>query len=415
MAGVRHGNGVRTGHGTNSTVYQAPGNGTLQATTEANSNRICRTPGTWSGLWVRVSANTFSSATLTIRFRKNSANGNQVVSFGAGVTGIIEDLVNTDAVVSGDNFTISYSTPAGGSGSADIRGVHLTFTDTSPLHTTYVMTGSRGSTGRAFTTASQTSFYAFGQDAFENTNEEAEYEMKFRTPTKVKNLFVRALSNARTTDTIVRTRKNGADGAVSVTFGSGVSGVLEDVSNVESYEPGDRGNLAYVLGTGTGTWALGVNSVDAVTVSGVAHYNNNSGSTLLAGATNYQGLTGALSQITTETFVGLKAIADATWRGLGAYLRTNAATADSTIRSRRNAANGNMFVTFGAGVTGLLEDLTNTDEVIAGDLIDYRVIVGTGGDIGLRILYSALTKERTATFPHNAGHRPYPYRPGVPR
>lgn len=62
---------------------------------------------------------------------------------------------------------------------------------------------------------------------------------------------------------------------------------------------------------------------------------------------------------------------------LAVYVASNDCAA-STVRLRRNGANGNLTIAVGASATGWFEDLTNSDLVAAGDDIAYAFTVGAG-------------------------------------
>lgn len=66
-------------------------------------------------LQCNISSNTVS-ANSTLRFRKNSGNGNQVVTITASTTGVFQDTTNTDFVQDSDE--INYQLVTGGSGTS---------------------------------------------------------------------------------------------------------------------------------------------------------------------------------------------------------------------------------------------------------------------------------------------------------
>src|SRR3990167_7824688 len=57
----------------------------------------------------------------------------------------------------------------------------------------------------------------------------------------------------------------------------------------------------------------------------------------------------------------------------------NTATANSTVRVRKNGANGNQLVTIPSATTGVFEDNVNTDAVAAGDEVAYETVRGGTG------------------------------------
>jgi hypothetical protein len=68
--------------------------------------------------------------------------------------------------------------------------------------------------------------------------------------------------------------------------------------------------------------------------------------------------------------------APVTKKNLIVFARTNAGPGTNTVRSRKNAANGNMAVTIGSTLTGVFEDTTNSDSVVAGDVWNYQCDAG---------------------------------------
>lgn len=63
------------------------------------------------------------------------------------------------------------------------------------------------------------------------------------------------------------------------------------------------------------------------------------------------------------------------------YVRvvTNTVTATSTIRLRKNSANGNSAVSIGSSATGEFEDSSGTDAVAANDLVCFQRVIGATG------------------------------------
>ncbi len=70
-----------------------------------------------------------------------------------------------------------------------------------------------------------------------------------------------------------------------------------------------------------------------------------------------------------------------TIRGLSIVVATNATTANSTCRTRINGANGNQLITIPSATTGNFQDTTNSDSVVASDLVCTTVVNGGGGTI----------------------------------
>ncbi|GAH77518.1 unnamed protein product, partial [marine sediment metagenome] len=101
------------------TQYSTVLGGFELAAAEIDAQLLLRQASTLSNLRAYCSINTLDGAS-TLRLRINGANGNQVLNIGAGTTGDFEDIVNTDAVVSGDRIAHCLTT-AGTAGSLGIN------------------------------------------------------------------------------------------------------------------------------------------------------------------------------------------------------------------------------------------------------------------------------------------------------
>jgi hypothetical protein len=81
---------------------------------------------------------------------------------------------------------------------------------------------------------------------------------------------------------------------------------------------------------------------------------------------------------------------------------SNTVTAASTIRTRKNGANGSQSISVGSSATGLFQDTTNSDTVAATDKINYQLVVGgTGTSITVRFAATNFTAT-TGTVIHYA-------------
>lgn len=83
---------------------------------------------TVSDLSIYVSANT-RSTTNTLRFRKNTANGSQVVAVTAGTTGLVRDTTHTDSLAIDDLFNTQIVSGSGG-GNFTIINIQMTLSST---------------------------------------------------------------------------------------------------------------------------------------------------------------------------------------------------------------------------------------------------------------------------------------------
>lgn len=93
--------------------YPVEGYLVASAVAESNAQTTARATLTAKNLQINVVSNGLTAA-ATLRFRKDTGNGNQTISIGAGVTGILEDNVNTDSLVVASVINYQLATVAGG-------------------------------------------------------------------------------------------------------------------------------------------------------------------------------------------------------------------------------------------------------------------------------------------------------------
>jgi len=344
--------------------------------TESQTQQTLRTAGTVANLSVNITANSLSS-TLTVRFRKNTANGNLVVSISAASTGYLEDLSNTDTIAAADLVNYS-SVAAAGSGTATVRSTITTFLSTTNYVSRFIT--SRPAGNRNFSTASVDRFLYIHSAVETGGTTEANIQQKILMTGTLKNLNVNVPANARTTTTEVRSRKNGADGALVVSVTSTATGQFEDTSNSDSLVSGDLINWVVRTGTGTGNFSLGVIAADFQDSSTQkSHYFTGDGFALSTSDTEYWAIGGLVSGDGTEANNQTRSRGTPTISNLAVHISANTITATSTLRFRKNTANGNQVVSIGSLATGYFEDSSNTDVLADADLIDLQMITGSTG------------------------------------
>lgn len=344
--------------------------------TESRIQQTLRSAGTIANLSTYISANSLSG-THTIRLRKNTANGNLVVSISAAATGFFEDLANSDAITAGDIVNLSH-VAASGSGTITERSVPTTFISTSQFATRLIV--SRPDGGRNFSTAS-VDRYLYLQSAVEAGNAtESTAQQKILITVTLNNLCVQVPANARTTTTEIRSRKNTADGALVVSITSTATGTFEDTANSDSLVSGDLSNWVVRTGTGTGNFSLGVVSADfndATTKK--SHYFLGDGYAFNPAVTSYMAIGSILGQDTTESFYQVRSRGTPTISNLALHVSANSLTAATTFTFRKNTADGNQTLSVGSAATGYFEDSTNTDVLADTDLINLKMITGSTG------------------------------------
>lgn len=216
------------------TYFMAAGNGVAGAS-ETFTQVLVRTTAILSRLAIYVSANA-AAADSFVRLRKNTANGNQVITIGAGLTGYFEDNINTDSLVAGDVFNFVATIGAGGA--VNINRIQTD--ETSPCFHAF---GGIPSAGTSSLTFGSTAYSPFMAAAVSTALAESLHQMPFRVPLALKNLIVRAKTNTLNGSTVVRIRKNSGNGGQLVTIGAGLTGLFEDNTNQDLFTPNDLGCL----------------------------------------------------------------------------------------------------------------------------------------------------------------------------
>ena len=334
-------------------------------TTETSCQITARSAGTLKNLYVRVSANSLSAVgTKNFRVRKGAADGNQVVDIGI-VAGVYEDTTNTDTVSAGDKINYKFEVTAA-SGTATFMVLSTLFDATTDT-VTYQVNG--GST-TALSTAS-TTYYNPPMGRPQANTTEAQVKYRVRKAGTYKNLEVNIISNGRTTNTVWTTRKNGAAGNLTVTFGSGATGSTEDTTHTDSVSAGDDYNHSVALSTGTGTFNLKIQKLEFVSTAGdCLVLGSDTPTTITDNTTRFYSVGGTCGNTATEADSKVKMRYAPTASEMILLITANTINASSTVTSRKNGAAGNQTVTVTTTATGLFNDTTHTDTLTTTD--DYN-------------------------------------------
>jgi hypothetical protein len=332
-----------------------------------------RVPGTFSNLYARLTANA-STSPNSVRFRKNLANGNQVLSIGAGLTGDFTLYNLVDTIVSGDVVAYQYIQAAGGAGG--------TWTILASL-----FSATDGTTTELFHAENNlnlnavTRFYAI-DGLLSTQTTEASSQFTVRTAGTFKDLQINVTTNGRATTTTFNFRKNTANGNQVVSVSGGATGFFEDQVHTDTVVSGDLINYAIVYGAEATTISPGIN-VTFSTTNNSFHFARGGSLSRSANTTTYFAPSGSLAltadgNVTESTFQTLAQL-PLTLSSLGIRLASNTVTAASTLKLRKNAANGNQSVSITASTTGYFEDAVNTDVLAGTEEIDYQLAIGATG------------------------------------
>lgn len=204
---------------------------------------------------------------------------------------------------------------------------------------------------------------------------ESQSHITIKTPGTLSFLWIRITISATVATATMTTRKNSGAGNQTVSIGAATTGEFSDVTNSDSLSAGDEWNWEIAVPAGGGLTLGAVRSVFAATSNSMMwHVAVIGPSQSLNGVTQFYPLNGFHgSGSTTEANWQHTATAAATFGGLGCQVRTNTKGGNSFLRLRKNGGNGNSVVTIGGAVTGLLQDVTNTDSVSVADLTNYSI------------------------------------------
>jgi hypothetical protein len=352
---------------------------TGSTTTVGNNSTKWETAGTIQKLMVEIAANATTGGASTVQsFKAGTTAGNVVASITTATTGFFEDTSHTDTVTAGDAWQWRWITGTGGTTEAGTLAFDfVATTNTAARHTV---------TGLSFSTASSTAFFFLAGTNLTSEATEANVQIKVESAGTLGNLGVLIRTNARTTATTFTSRVNTAAGAMSVSYGSGATGYVEDLSHSDTVSAGALVN--YAMTTSTATGAIVVDNIGAeyITTNSTSFMTGGAGGGIgyPAASTNFTPFGGQLTATATEAFAQVNYKEAYTLSFMASNVRLNSTTATSTLRLRKNTAAANQTISITTGATGYFEDTSNTDAVVANDLMCMQVVAGaTGTTLGL--------------------------------
>lgn len=348
-------------------------------TTETNSEIISRGSGFYSRLWVNVTSNTLNGNT-TITFRKNAADGNQTLTISSSTTGTFSDDVNVDITANADKVCTKRVT-AGSSGLIGVRALSYVFTADSNTMT-ILAANPGGSNTTSYTTQNATRVNQITGYWVNGTGTNSHSYHEVRVAGTLKYMMINITSNARTTTTTFRPWKNGAAANINIAVTSGQTGQLEDTSNTDSVAVDDTIVFAIITGTGTQSIAgslmkIGYETTTSHSFNATTYFGNDTHGTSV---TRYYPLNGLMDQAnqTTDTYEA-RVSTICTAKFLGIRIPTNSITANSTCTFRKNNSDTSLAITIASGVTGWLEDTSNTVSLVMTDTVGFKMVTGGTG------------------------------------
>lgn len=362
------------------TNYNGVATGRMQPDTNEDRRYVLfREAGTFSQLYVNVSANTIT-ADSSVTLRKNATTDTALaVTIGSSATGIFEDTADTVASAAGDKWSTKVTT--GGTGtSIAIRTISYLFAATTDTSSRFVFYGNS-------TTQTTTTYFALVGTASAGDATESNVKNRIRQSGTIKNLYVRIRSNSKAGNSPIKFRKNGADAGPTVTVGSSATGDFEDTSNTTTVAAGDDASISWAF-TVAGTIIPQITSIALETTDSKGWIQASAMEVLTVGEplTRYFHVGGGYDNgISTESQAQMRTREAFTFSQLTIHISANTVNA-SEFRFRKNAADGNQLCSIGASATGYVTDSTNTDVCDNNDDINYSLVTpATGGTQSLTV------------------------------
>jgi hypothetical protein len=355
-----------------------------QSATEASNHRTIRAAGVYSKMWLRVLSNGVSAGT-TVTFRVSGVDSSITFTVGAGSSGEFSDLSNTATVAATDEVSVKFAVGAGGT-TFNPSVLTLVFTP-DDAGTTYCP-GGPGTLNISGGSDSTTYYFNIASGFNSLNTTEANVQTKMRAGGTLKNFFMSVATNGRTTETTYRSRKNGGNGNLVIPVG-----VFEDTSNTDTFAVDDLFALSGTTSTGGGN-IIAQGGVSLESTDRTMHVIGGALTSVVvsAGQTNYLSPGGQWAASATETGTQSQFNLATTASKLQVYVSANTVTANSTLKTRINGANGGQTATITDSTSGWFEDASGTDSIADGDEVNFVITTGgTGTSLTLQTTVMLLT------------------------
>jgi hypothetical protein len=336
-------------------------------TDESAKQIIWRTAGVFSNFLCRLTANTITSNS-TLNLRKTGATVNSTISLTASTTGSFEDTTHTDAVVAGDRFAAQF-VPGAATNTVTINAISIVFDATTNC-------SSKFQSGFSSTATASTTFFCplqSGAPFFGTSEANSKYRM--RKAGTLKNAAVYSRIHTRSTDTLVRSRKNGANGNLLVTITANTTGRFEDTSNSDTIGAGEDWNWGITTGSGTGDVYIDILSAEFETTTDYGQTVCGSWTpvSVTDNTARFTGVGGTMEVNATEASVQVKARQTWNFSEMVCFVTQNDISSASTVDLRVDAASSALTISVTGNTTGLFADSTHTVTVTTANAVNYRI------------------------------------------
>lgn len=239
-------------------------------------------------------------------------------------------------------------------------------------------------------TVAATLYMAFGGCCAAAGTTEANCQLKFRGAGTLQNARIYVAANTWNSAATARTRISGANGNSSISVTASTTGTFADTTHTDSLADGNLWNGSFTL-AGSGSMNIGAYTAELV-ITGQAFTmfgasNASTGTYSTSSATTYDALMGQSpgAGVSNEALIESFGLENATLSNIQFLISTNGNANAATGRSRKNTANGNQSVSITAGVTGLYEDTTHTDSIVATDKFCGAITTGAS-TVSMRVI-----------------------------
>lgn len=387
MGASLFGNSQEATTAVNVTAFHALGSSTRgnQSVQEITRTSRANSSYTFSNFHANVTANSFTLATMTLRSRKNSANGNMTVSYAAGVTGLVSDTTNTDSITAADTYGTSTVVPNTGTGTALVRTRFQTLSSSLGNLAVFAAQG-----GSLFTPAAGGTFMGVA-GAGQVGNPENDVKVQLDVGGVLSNLQTDISGNTTGVTTTLVSRINNATGNQTVSITSNTTGVFEDTTNSDTVVAGDDINMMYSATGAASGLTVALHSMQFLNTS--SRQNNIYNGMQPAGASRAASATASFyaplgivpaTNITTESAMNIQHFFPCLNSMMKVYITANTYSVAATMTSRKNSGAGNQTISITAGATGLFEDTTNSDALGANDDFCFSIVGGSTGAASLQ-------------------------------
>lgn len=353
------------------------GFGALFDSSNTTVDDLVLSSGTLSNFWINIVTNTNTNST-TLTFNKNHADGNETISVPANTTGTFTDAVHTDSIAVNDVMDLKITF---GTSTISFQPSIFAFTYAADTDTVTKILSSD------HLTTNNTSNNVYFRTVFSNALgssavTEANAKNRQRKAGTYKNCGVKVFSNSNANATTWRSRKNGANGNISISIPAGTTGNLSDVTHSDSVSPDD--DYCYSHTTGASTVSIEVDwaTIDFVSTNQDSIHTSayDAGTSLNTSVTRFWALSGDLNNpLTTESNSQVLVNSAYTFSELTINIQSpNNITNASTLTLRANGSDV-ISLSIPASSSGVFSNSTDTYTAASSDLMNYKLVTAATG------------------------------------